>query len=107
MYLPTISQEAMHQTSACVLAALFYHLLSNREKKLPLYIIILSMIGLFLISLIRVSWAILFLPFFRTHFPRPLALESNIYRIVWVHNIANHKNQPMAYSSNSLIPFSR
>jgi len=69
MYLPTISQEAMHQTSACVLAALFYHLLSNREKKLPLYIIILSMIGLFLISLIRVSWAILFLPFFALIFP--------------------------------------
>ena len=69
MYLPTISQEAMHQASACVLAALFYHLLSHRQKKLPFTLIVLSFVWIFSISLIRVTWAILFLPFFALIFP--------------------------------------
>jgi hypothetical protein len=63
LFIPTIMQESFHQAAALILAAIFYRLL-QQDKPLPRWFLLTGAGFLFLISLIRLSWSLLFLPFF-------------------------------------------
>jgi hypothetical protein len=63
LYLPTTSQEALHQALAFAMAPLFYHLLSTSgqlSKRSVLGLLALLSVA----SLLRMSWALLTLPLF-------------------------------------------
>jgi hypothetical protein len=61
--IPTIMQESFHQAAALVLAAIFYVLL-RRDTPLPRWFFAAGVGLLIVISLVRFSWGLLFLPFF-------------------------------------------
>ena len=61
LYLPLSSHETLNQVIAILLALLFYNLQKGETKG---YLKIFFALFLFFASLIRLSWAVLFLPFF-------------------------------------------
>jgi hypothetical protein len=63
MFIPTISQEAIHQAGALVLAGLFCRLLRGREG-LSRPLMLLGVSFLIFIALMRFSWTLLLPPFF-------------------------------------------
>ena len=63
MYIPLSSHESLNQAIAILIASIFY-ILFNQKKSVNIYFKILFALFLFAASLIRLSWAILFLPLF-------------------------------------------
>jgi hypothetical protein len=63
LYLPTNMQESLHQAIAIIMAGIFYVLILNNEQ-LSIKIKALSLSFMFFASLIRPTWAFLFIPFF-------------------------------------------
>jgi hypothetical protein len=61
LLIPTIMQESLHQGGGIILAALFYRLL---RRDMPRWLFIAGIAFLVLISLMRFSWVLMFLPFF-------------------------------------------
>ncbi len=63
LYLPTSMHESLNQAIAIVIASIFYLLLKEKEK-ISTFQKIIFILFLVIASLIRLSWAILLLPFF-------------------------------------------
>jgi hypothetical protein len=63
-FVPSAMQESLHQAAGIVLAGLFYRLLKSPDDSPPQGLVIALGSFLTAISLLRVTWALLFLPFF-------------------------------------------
>jgi hypothetical protein len=63
LFLPTISQESLHQTAAAILAVIFYRLI-NQTRIISRRFVLLSLLFIVVISIIRFSWLLMLPPFF-------------------------------------------
>ena len=62
LYIPSNTQQSLHQSFAILFAGLFYKLLSSNKPSRRLIFVLFGLI--FFASLVHFSWAILFFPFF-------------------------------------------